>query len=204
MDRSVIAAYLPTPSQLGEALVSSASFRDFSALVEKSSGEHPARINPAKAAYRISDALNGARLDLHLDDPVMSAGGPCRIADLIALNLQIERSTLAYSVWALQNFTDLKLWLKGMKALVRFSYDLENKLQGHLLLAETLIPMVETVERREYVLANGDMASDAITRNLGLRAKVFALDRARRAQRPLEDGGILDRLSRTLSRINNR
>jgi hypothetical protein len=56
------------------------------------------------------------------------------------------------------------------------------------------------VERREYVLPNGDMASDAVTRTLGLRAKVFSLDRNRRVQAGAE-GGFIDRLTRTIARL---
>ena len=110
---------------------------------------------------------------------------------------------MIHSLWRLETFDEVKVWLKALQVVVRLAHDFEGQLRGHLLLAESIIPMVETVERKDYVLPNGDMASDAITRNLGIRAKVFALDRQRRSPRaPSDNNTIMDRLSRTLSRIN--
>ncbi len=165
----------------------------------KSSGLVPQQLNLSMARFRMTDSRLGVLEALTIDDRVSVWGQPVSIQDLLSICLSVERNRLLYSLWQLDSFERVKLWLKTMQVLVRFSYDADDQLCGHLLLAETIIPMVETVERRDYVLANGDMASDTITRNYGMRAKVFALDRARRTPRVAVGNSIMDRLSRTLN-----
>ncbi len=200
MSISAITPFLVPPEQVEQARQSDADFQGFLALVEKSSGERVPLQALSKARFRVVDSRNGSIDDLTLTDTVLSSGQPVAIQDLIASTTGIERARLAHSLWRLDSFEGVKAWLKAVLAVVRLAHDLEGQLRGHILLAEIIIPMVEAVERKEYVLPNGDMASDAITRNLGIRAKVFALDRARRLPRGGNDGNsIMERLSRTLS-----
>ncbi len=193
---------LAAPEQVAFARASSEDFKAFLALAQKSSGEPLNAANLAAARYRIVDARLGSRDDLTLDSIVTCWGLPIRIEELLAGIATVDRVQLIHSLWRLETFEDIKQWLKALRVTVRLVYGVEGHLHGHLLLAETIIPMVETVERKDYVLPNGDMASDAITRNLGIRAKVFALDRLRRTPRVQPSNSIMDRLSRTLSKIN--
>ena len=177
-----------------------ADFKGFLDLALKSGGEQAFGKNMSQVRFRIADPRQGLLDDLRIDDCVTVWGKPMPIRELIAVTLTVERTQLVHSLWKLESFDEVNAWLKAIKCLLRLSYDLDGKLHGHLLLAEAIIPMLETVERKDYVLPNGDMASDAITRNLGIRAKVFALDRARRTPRAVGGNSIMDRLSRTLSK----
>jgi hypothetical protein len=163
-------------------------------------------VDISKARFRIADARNGHQDQLGLQDLILVGSRQVAISDLLQPMVRTDRTQLIHSLWQLDSFDEVKAWLAAMGALVRLVYDVDSQLRGHLLLSETIIPMVETVERKDYVLPNGDMASDAITRNFGVRAKVFALDRARRQPRP--SGGnshsIMERLSRTLSKANRQ
>lgn len=197
MTANAIAPFLASAQDVEIALRFDADFNQFLALSLRSSGEAASEVDPAAARYRIVDGRLGLRDDLHIDESVMANGLPTPIRELISANCEVERTRLIHSLWRLETFDETKAWLKAMGAIVRFAYDMDRELRGHLLLAETVIPMLETVERKDYVLPNGDMASDAITRNLGIRAKVFALDRQRRSA---PSNSIMDRLSRTLSK----
>lgn len=193
--------FLPSAEQLAQSLRESASFRDFLALALKSSGADPRSLDMAGARYRIADALNGVRDELALDDRILVGASETTLRDLLAVHAEVERERLIHAIWRLDDFAELKEFLLGLRAIVRYALDLDGQLHGHVLLAETLIPMIESVERRQYVLDNGDKASDAITRNLGLRAKVFALDRSGQERLSLNATGVFDRLSRTFGRF---
>ena len=199
-----ISPFLAPLSEVEQAQAQSADFRSFLALAEKSCGEPPSRVDLSKANFRIADARNGQKDGLRVTDTVLAQGQPVPIATLLEASLQIDRVRLIHSLWKLDSFEEVKSWLTAMRALVRLVFDLDGQLKGHLLLSETIIPMVETVERKDYVLPNGDMASDAITRNFGIRAKVFALDRARRQPRASSGNShsIKELLARTLSKGN--
>lgn len=200
MTVTALSPFLATDDDVQAALAHSDDFRGFLALAQKSSGEEPRSELLASVRFRLSDGRTGLRDDLTLDDVVISWGQPVRIRDVIADSVGINRVKLIHSLWRLETFEEIKAWLKALRTVVRLAHDLDGGLRGHILLAETIIPMVETVERRDYVLPNGDMASDAITRNLGIRAKVFALDRLRRTPRQVASHSVMDRLSRTLSK----
>lgn len=193
--------FLPSAEQLAQSLRESASFRDFLALALKSSGADPRSLDMAGARYRVADALNGVRDELALDDRILVGASETTLRDLLAVHAEVERERLIHAIWRLDDFAELKEFLLGLRAIVRYALDLDGQLHGHVLLAETLIPMIESVERRQYVLDNGDKASDAITRNLGLRAKVFALDRSGQERLSLNATGVFDRLSRTFGRF---
>jgi len=197
---SVLRPFLCSPEQLQGELRQSELFRDFLALSLKSSGVDPRTVDMAKARYRVADVSNGVREDLGYDDVILAGGGSHSLRELLAPHLEVSRELLIHAVWRADNFAELKELLAALRSVVRYAHDLDGQLHGHVLLAETLVPMVESVERHEYVLNNGDMASDAITRNLGLRAKVFALDRS--GQRVNHNStGMFDRLSRSIGRF---
>lgn len=197
---SVLRPFLCTPEQVQGELQQSTLFRDFLALALKSSGVDPRMVDMARARYRVADSANGVREGLNYDDPILAGGGSHSLRDLLQAHAEIDRDVLVHGLWRAENFSELKEYLAALRAIVRYAHDLDGQLHGHVLLAETLVPMVESVERHEYVLANGDMASDAITRNLGLRAKVFALDRSGQRVNP-NSTGMFDRLSRTIGRF---
>lgn len=198
--QSVLNRFLSSPEQVQEAQRTSPEFQEFLALALKSSGVDPRSVDAAKARYRVADAANGVREDLNYDDPIHAGGNQHSLRSLLAVHADVDRDRLVHGLWKVQSFAELKEFLAALRAIVRYAHDLDGQLHGHVLLAETLVPMVESVENRQYVLDNGDMASDAITRNLGLRAKVFALDRS--GQRPnMEATGVFDRLSRTIGRF---
>ncbi|ROH89687.1 hypothetical protein ED208_11230 [Stagnimonas aquatica] len=193
--------FLPSAEQLAQTLRESASFRDFLALALKSSGADPRGLDMAGARYRVADALNGVRDELALDDRILIGASEVSLRELLTVHAEVERERLIHAIWRLDDFAELKEFLLALRAIVRYALDLDGQLHGHVLLAETLIPMIESVERRQYVLDNGDKASDAITRNLGLRAKVFALDRSGQERLSLNATGVFDRLSRTFGRF---
>jgi len=113
---------------------------------------------------------------------------------------RVDRRLLLHAVWFLEAFTALKGFLAALGGVVRYVALADGTVVGNLVLSHQILPFIESVERREYVLANGDMASDAVTRALGLRAKVFALDRSRRT--PVTgDESLIDRLTRTIARL---
>ncbi len=203
MTVNAISMFLASPAEVQHALQHDADFRSFHSLALKSSGESAMGADLAAAQFRVSDSRAGTRDGLALEDEVMVWGQLRKISELVAVCSSHDRTQLIHSLWKLETFDEVKLWLKALGAVVRLVYDLDGQLRGHLLLAETIIPMVETVERKDYVLPNGDMASDAITRNFGIRAKVFALDRSRRQPRGPGGNSIMDRLSRTLSKANH-
>lgn len=193
--------FIPSAEQLEQSLRDSSSFRDFLALALKSSGPDPRSLNMAEARYRMADAVNGVRDEMSLDDRVLAGGVEASLRELLAVHAEIERERLIHAIWRLDNYAELKEFLLGLRTVVRYALDLDGQLHGHVLLAETLIPMIESVEQHQYVLGNGDMASDAITRNLGLRAKVFALDRSGQEKLSMNATGMFDRLSRTFGRF---
>lgn len=200
MTVSAITPFLAAADEVRQAMESNPDFKGFLALALKSSGDGLSEQDLSTVCFRVADSRTGVRGDLTLDDHVTSWGQSVRIRDLIAGHRGLDRTQLVHSLWRLESFEEIKAWLKALRAVVRLARDLDGRLHGHILLAETIIPMVETVERRDYVLPNGDMASDAITRNLGIRAKVFALDRQRRTPRQTASNSVMDRLSRTLSK----
>ena len=200
MTVNAITPFLATALDVQQALHSNADFKGFLALALKSSGDALSEQDLNTVRFRVVDHRTGIRDDLNLDDELACWGQRLSIRDLVADQLNVDRAQLVHSLWRLESFEQIKAWLKALRVVVRIARDLEGQLRGHLLLAESIIPMVETVERRDYVLPNGDMASDAITRNLGIRAKVFALDRERRTPRQTASNSVMDRLSRTLSK----
>lgn len=202
MTANAIAPFLASSDEVAVTLRVDADFSQFLALALKNSGESVTAAQASVARYRIIDARLGLRDELRADEVIACAGKPVLIRELVAACCDVDRTQLVHSLWRLQTFDEIKAWLKALRAVVRYAYNVEGELRGHLLLSETIVPMVETVERRDYVLPNGDMASDAITRNLGIRAKVFALDRQYRLPRTPASHSIMDRLSRTLSKAN--
>lgn len=202
MTVSAIAPFLAPADEVQQTLAANPDFKGFLALALKSSGEALGDQDLSSICFRVADSRAGLRDDLGLDDMVVCWGQSVRIRDLIAGHGAIDRTQLVHSLWRLESFEEIKAWLKALRVVVRLARDLDGRLRGHILPAEAIIPMVETVERRDYVLPNGDMASDAITRNLGIRAKVFALDRQRRTPRQTASNSVMDRLSRTLSKAD--
>ena len=202
MNAHALTSLLAPTDEVELAMRTNEDFKGFLALALKSSGEPTYQVDLKPARFRVLDARFGQRDDLRLEDTVACWGQAVTISELVEPSVGIDRSRLVHSLWRLESFDEVKVWLKSLRAVLRLAYNLDNKLRGHLLLAETIIPMVETVERKEYVLANGDMASDAITRNLAIRAKVFSLDRHRRSPRGPNSNSIMERLSRTLSKVN--
>lgn len=198
---SSLQRFLPSAEQLAQSLRESASFRDFLALALKSSGADPRTLDMSAARYRIADSLNGVRDDLSFEDRILVGASEVSLRELLSVHAEVERERLIHAIWRLDDYAELKEFLLGLRAIVRYALDLDGQLHGHVLLADTLIPMIESVERRQYVLDNGDKASDAITRNLGLRAKVFALDRSGQERLSLNATGVFDRLSRTFGRF---
>ena len=199
---TTLISLLAEPRDVEIALQLNPDFKAFLALASKSGGERLPLADLATARFRVMEPRVGMRDDLQLDDSITAWGQPRTIRELITPGLAVDQTQLIHSLWRLETFEEVKVWLKAVQAVVRLAHDFEGELRGHLILAEAIIPMVETVERKDYVLPNGDMASDAITRNLGIRAKVFALDRQRRTPRPDSSNSIMDRLSRTLSKVN--
>lgn len=197
---SILRPFLSAPEVVQEEQRNSPLFRDFLALAQKSSGVDPRSVDMSKARYRVADSANGVRERLGYDDVILAGGGNHTLRELLAAHSEIERERLIHGLWKAENFAELKEFLAALRAIVRYAHDLDGQLHGHVLLAETLVPMVESVENHQYVLDNGDMASDAITRNLGLRAKVFALDRSGQRVNP-NSTGVFDRLSRTIGRF---
>lgn len=200
MSAVAITLFLSPPAHIEQALLNDPDFKGFLDLALKSGGEQSFGKDLSQVLFRIADPRLGMLDDLRLHDSVTALGQLTPIRELIAVAATVDRIQLVHSLWKLESFDEVNAWLKSVKCLLRLAYDLDGRLRGHLLLAEAIIPMVETVERKDYVLPNGDMASDAITRNLGIRAKVFALDRARRTPRAAGGNSIMDRLSRTLSK----
>lgn len=197
---SLLESFIATPSQVESQLVSSQAFREFFDQAVKSSGSDPQQVNLAEARYRYTDSEGVVHEQKPAEEMIWVGNNRSSLAALLTPQHVIDRKLLIHALWNIASFEQLKIFLKALGGIVRYSAASEGPVTGHLLLSGGIIPMIESVERREYVLPNGDMASDAITRALGLRAKVFALDRQRRVQKP-EDTTLLDRLTRTLARI---
>lgn len=196
---STLVPFLSSAEQVAEAQRTSNLFRDFLGLALKSSGADPRTVDIERARYRVSDR-SGLRENLRIDDRVEAEGVWLSLRELLEPHLGVERERLVHSLWLLDSFDEVRGFLRALRCIVRYAHDLEGQLHGHLVLAETLLPMINSVEQRQYVLPNGDMASDAITRNLGVRAKVFALDRSGQKVN-LMATGMFDKLSRTIGRF---
>lgn len=201
MSITAISEFLATPAVIQQALEHDADFQDFYALALKSSGESAVQADIRAALFRVVEPGLGVRENLTVRDCIKVFGQPTPVVELIEVYGHFLQIQLIHSLWRLGSFEEVKLWLRSLKVVLRLAYDPDGKLRGNLLPAETIIRMVEAVERKDYVLVNGDMASDAITRSYGIRAKVFALDRARRLPRAAPRNSIMERLSRTLSKI---
>lgn len=201
MSIAAISEILATPAVIQQALEHDADFQGFYALALKSSGESATQADVLAALFQVVEPGLGLRENLTVRDRIRVFGQPTPISELIEPYGHFLQIQLIHSLWRLQTFEQIKLWLKSLKVVLRLATDQDGKLHGNLLLAESIIPMVEAVERKDYVLLNGDMASDAITRAFGIRAKVFALDRLRRLPRGTMRNSVMERLSRTQSKL---
>lgn len=200
---NTITPFLASPSKVFDDQRFNEDFKAFLALALKTVGEPITPANLEAARFRLVDSRFGPCEDLRLSDVVTVWGQPLPISELTVACFDTDRVQLIHSLWLLETFDEVKRWLKALQVAVRLAYNPEGGLRGHLLLAETIIPMVESIEEKEYVLPNGDMASDAITRNLGIRAKVFALDRLRRSPHAAGGNSIITRVSRTVSKAKH-
>lgn len=193
-------SFLAPLPQVEALLASAPAFREFLEQALNSSGSDPQEIDLRQARYRYTDPRGVAHEREAASELVLLGSNRVSYEELLAPQLAVERKRLIHALWCIDSFEQLKAFLLVLGGIVRYSVAADGTVSGHLLLSAAIIPMIENVERREYVLANGDMASDAITRGLGLRAKVFALDRQSRTQKP-EEPSLLDRLTRTFARI---
>ena len=201
MSIAAISEFLATPAVIQQALEHDPDFQGFYELAIKSSGESAVQADIRGALFRVTEPGVGVRENLTVRDRIRIFGQPTLISDLIEVYGHFLQIQLVHSLWRLETFDEIKLWLRSLKVVLRLANDLDGQLRGSLLLAESIIPMVEVVERKDYVLLNGDMASDAITRAFGIRAKVFALDRARRLPRGTVRNSVMERLSRTQNKL---
>ena len=201
MSIAAISEFLATPAVIQQALEHDPDFQGFYELAIKSSGESAVQADIRGALFRVTEPGVGVRENLTVRDRIRIFGQPTLISDLIEVYGHFLQIQLVHSLWRLETFDEIKLWLRSLKVVLRLANDLDGQLRGSLLLAESIIPMVEAVERKDYVLFNGDMASDAITRAFGIRAKVFALDRARRLPRGTVRNSVMERLSRTQNKL---
>lgn len=199
---TTISSFLATPDEVDRAVLLSGEFETFLTLALKNSGERPAKQQLEQARFRAADASSGLRDDLAIDDRLSAWGQANTIRQLIEPCCTIDRARLIHSLWQLQSFEGLKRWLKALGAVVRFGEDAQGRLLGQVLLAEVLVQLVEMVENKDYVLPSGHIANDAITRNLGIRAKVFALDQQRRAPELAGSDEAVERGLQTLSRAH--
>ena len=201
MSIAAISEFLATPANIQQALEHDADFQGFYDLAVKSSGESAVQADIRGALFRVAEPGVGVRENLTVRDRIRVFGQPTAISELVEVYGHFLQIQLIHSLWRLETFDEIKLWLRSLKVVLRLASDLDGQLRGNLLLAESIIPMVEAVERKDYVLLNGDMASDAITRAYGIRAKVFTLDRARRLTRGATHSSVMDRLSRTQNKL---
>lgn len=192
--------YLRTHAELAQAIQSSAPFRDFLEQAVKSSGIDPANVNPSTVIFRYTGIDGVAHESCQSQDFISVGQASMSIADFLAPQHLFDRRLLMHAVWFLEDFTALKGFLAALGGVVRYVALADGTVVGNLVLSHQILPFIESVERREYVLPNGDMASDAVTRAMGLRAKVFALDRSRRAP-VTADESLIDRLTRTIARL---
>lgn len=201
MSIAAISEFLATPAVIQQALEHDADFQGFYSLAVKSSGESAVQADIRGALFRVVEPGLGLRENLTVRDSIRIFGEATPISDLVELYRYFLQVQIIHSLWRLESFEAVTLWLRSMKVLLRLTQEPNGQLRGNLVLAESIIPMVEAIERKDYVLLNGDMASDAITRAFGVRAKVFALDRARRLPRGMARNSVMDRLSRTQNKI---
>lgn len=201
MSIAAISEFLATPAVIQQALEHDEDFQGFYSLALKSSGESAVQADIRSALFRVAEPGVGVRENLTVRDRVRIFGQPTAISELIEVYGHFLQIQLIHSLWRLDTFEEVKLWLRSLKVVLRLANDPDGKLRGTLLPVESILPMVEAVERKDYVLLNGDMASDAITRAFGIRAKIFTLDRMRRLPRGATRNSVMERLSRTQNKL---
>ncbi len=190
-------AALATREELMAALETSEGFRDFYEQTCKCSGTDPALVALESVYFSFTDGQGYLHENRRLDDLAWVGGSQVSLATLLAPQRGVDRGRIIHAIWSLETFPALKALISELACVVRYGSDAEGKVLGQVTFSDALLPMIESVERREYVLANGSMASDSITRTLGLRAKVFALDRARRI--PIDEGSLFSRMTRSIA-----
>ena len=187
---------LASDEEVERALSSDEGFNEFHQQTLKCSGLDPAGVALDTVQYSFTDGQGVLQQQKRIDDLVWSFGERVSLAKLLAPQVAVQRVKIIHAVWAAEHFVALKQLVRALSVVVRISEVDSGGLKGLVMFADALLPMIESVERREYVLANGEMASDSVTRTLGLRAKVFALDRARRV--PIEEQSLFSRLTRSV------
>lgn len=175
------------------------SFKDFCSRAEACSGLDYQGLPVQRAVYRVAGLADGETLDCGLENSIKLKNETVILRELLGPQFGLDREQIIHLIWAAETFDDLEQRLKALRCLIRFSYDENGRLLGYTQTVESLLPAIASVRDRQYVLSNGDLASDTISRNLGLRAKVFLLDRNRRIENESSSEGLFDRLSRTLT-----
>lgn len=172
----------------GAAAPRSANSEAFVLDACRHSGLDPRSIKPHEAQYRLIDSEGGLQTGLSFSSGLEADGEPLRLGDYIAAQLRHDPEALARAVWATESFAELKVFLRALRALVRYSREADGRLRGDVIPCLLIERLIERIEQGETLNNNGDLLSDAITRALGLRRKVLLLDYGRRRQESARDG----------------
>lgn len=189
--------FLADLATVDQEIKDNAQFRDFLAQSERASGIDPATVDTRQAQYRIwiDNAVLG---DTQAETAQVQPGrSTLTIGEWIGVHHQLPRRQLVHAVWRCDSFARIGDFLCALAVTVRYTQNTDGPVVGQVVPTDAICQMVQHIENSEYVLPTGEMASDCITRTLGLRAKVLSLDRIRR-DKPIDDMSLFDRLSRTL------
>jgi hypothetical protein len=159
-----------------QALMQDKKFVQFLSMAERDSGLDPAKIQPLSSQYRLIYGYGTPAVgELQASSLLDINNQQISVEKLIKPFFQHSRAYLVAILWAAPSFPALKSFLRDLKTITRYAYDIDGHVHGCIMLADFNIRMIELIENGQVALPNGDQVSSAITRMLGLRAKVMML-----------------------------
>ncbi len=151
-----------------------------------------------QASYRVTLAKGVVHYDLSFQSRLGNADASPTVADLIQPVLESPVESVIHSIWEASSFAELQAVLSSFRAVVRFSRGLRGELQGHVIMTSHMVLLLNLLAKGERLMSDGESMIEAVTRLLGLRAKVRMLLETTLPNTPVEDELTDAGLARTL------
>ena len=161
----------------------SPEFASFLSLAVRDSGMNRQQVQPINAHYRLLQPDGTVVFGLRYADQVWQGEARVPLATLIEPYLADDPVHWILKIWTCPDLQSLKTLLGQLPAVVRFERGADDKLHGHVIPATVTLPLIEMLQKGQYILDNQELVTDAITRTLGIRLRVVTLFKNER-QRP--------------------
>lgn len=135
-------------------------------------------LDPAAVSYQMMRADHSLLGDLGYDSPIEDLEG-ITMRELLESVLLLDVPLLASAIFASESFPALKGLMRNAGALLRYSSDLQGRVQGLVVPGSTIAVMIGQIEANGYLRNVELRAHDELPDLLGLRRKVMQLDRER-------------------------